>query len=177
MKKKYLIISILLIISLKSDSLCAESNSEISDGVLNFLKIERLYNMWQHGPAGSSKYYRGRLQRYLSGLIGKTITTGDDYLLESPGGIYSKEFFCNLKSSRWLYIHGNIDAKSAREFIKDKNELFKNWWRSGRLVILSGKLRRFRFGKDSYGDTVDLYLRRIRILENLKNRNTKKIKK
>jgi hypothetical protein len=143
----------------------AESRAEnVPDGLQNFFLIQNQYEKWRLGLFGSKHYHEGKLKKLLYKLLGKEITTGNDFMLSSPEGLYDKNMVCIFLSGRWLYVHGELDPESVRQMAGKDYAPMKGWWRSGSLVAITGKLKNFKLDWDARGDVVHLYLDKITIL-------------
>ena len=152
--------------------LSAETVEEMSP-VERYLKMHGLYLKWKEGLFGSRKYYENRLAGYLRSLHGKEIETDYRYMLLSPEGIFNKKVRCALTYGGWLKIRGELDTDSVMKVI-DGNSLFlRKWWRTTRLVKVSGRVRKFRLAKDPYGDVVELHLYSVVLHDGIKGRGKK----
>ena len=148
-------------------ALCA---GELSEGVRNYFLLRGAYISWKDHLFGSRKFYERKLLELLRGMIGKEITTEDDFMLDSPEGVVDKTVSCVFQSGRWLYIHGDLDEASVRKTPGTDYERLKGWWRSGMLVAVTGKVRKFRLDWDRYGDTIHLYLDRVTVVNDTKTK-------
>lgn len=137
---------------------------EASAGEKNFFNLQAYYTKWNEGLFGSRRYHEGRLWRFLVSLMGKEITTGHDFMLASPEGVYDKQVVCIFPSYRWLYIHGDLDEESVKSIAGNDYAALKGWWRSGRLVAVTGKVRNFKLDWDAQGDTLHLWLEKVTML-------------
>ncbi len=137
--------------------------AQISEAQQNFLDIKEYYAKWQMGLFGSSRAYLRKLKSHLISIIGKRIETDRSFIIESPGSVSEKKVVCKLKECRWLKLHGFVDADNLKELVEKDSRIVRKWWRSGLLFTVSGKVRKFRIGRDSFGDTVELYLEVIKI--------------
>lgn len=139
--------------------------AEPPEGVKNFFMLQKLYLKWSGALFGSRHYNEGKLNRFLVDLLGKEITTDHDFMLASPEGVVDKTMVCIFRNGRWLYVHGDLDEESLKLLAGSGYEALKSWWRSGQLVAISGKVKLFKLDWDANGDTVHLYLDKIRILK------------
>ncbi len=137
--------------------------SEINEAQENFLKIKKYYTRWQIGLYGSSRAYLRKLKSHLLSIIGKRIETDRSYIIESPASHIDKKVICKLRECRWLKLHGMVDVAELKELVKKDGTLVNRWWRSGMLFTVSGRVRKYRIGRDSYGDTVELYFYKIKV--------------
>jgi len=135
--------------------------SEPGDAVKNYLTIKKLHWYWKNGPSYARRIYKRDLQLFLTELIGNTIETDMSYIIQSPGDLADKKVECNLIDCRWLYFYGPVDVENLRGMVKNDPALLKKWWRSGHLFSLSGKVKKYRFGRDIYGETVEINLDKI----------------
>lgn len=147
---------------------CPEANgaaraAELTEGVKNFYDLQKHYTKWNDGFFGSRHYYEGKLTLFLRKLIGKEITTEHDFMLASPEGVVDKKMICIFPSYRWLYIHGDLDVESLKSIPGTDYPAMKGWWRSGVLVAVTGKLKKFKLDWDAQGDTVHLYLEKVAV--------------
>lgn len=138
--------------------LCA---AELTEGERNYILLRDAYGSWKAGLFGSRKFYERKLLDLLRGMIGKEITTEDDFTLDAPEGVVDKTVSCVFQGGRWLFLHGELDEVSVRNAAGSDYERLKGWWRSGVLVAVTGKVKKFRLDWDRYGDTIHLYLDRI----------------
>lgn len=145
-------------------ALCAGA-AEPPEGVKNFFTLQKLYMKWSGALFGSRHYNERKLDRFLVDLLGKEITTDHDFMLASPEGVIDKTMICIFQNGRWLYVHGDLDEESLKLLAGSGYETLKSWWRSGELVAISGKVKLFKLDWDANGDTVHLYLDKIRILK------------
>jgi hypothetical protein len=139
------------------------SASEINEAQRNYLQIKEYYSKWQIGLFGSSRAYLRKLKSHLAGIIGKRIETDKSFIIESPGSPVDKKLVCKLLECRWLKLHGMVDVHELKELVEKDRTLVNRWWRSGLLFTVSGRVRKFRIGRDSYGDTVELFLEIIKV--------------
>ena len=124
--------------------------------------IERLYRKWEAGMFGSRGYYRRKLYSLLVDSIGKGVVTDYNYVHLFPGDLQRGRFHCRLEYGRWLTISGPVDSQSlARAAGKDPASL-RSAWRSGRLVSIFGKIKKFRIEERPRGVTLVLDVIRFR---------------
>ncbi len=145
--------------------LCA---GELSDGLRNYFLLHAAYNSWKEGLFGSRKFHERKLLDLLYGMIGKEITTEDDFMLDSPEGVVDKTVSSVFQGSRWLIIHGEIDEASFGRALGTDYGRLKGWWRSGVLVAVTGRVKKFRLDWNKYGDTIHLYLDRVTVADDAK---------
>ncbi len=134
---------------------------EMSEGRARFYRLEELYMKWHEGLFGSRSYYGRELYGYLAGLVGREIETGQDCRLVSPEGVFDGLVECPLGGLKWLTLRGGIDGESLKEAVSGKKDMLKSWWRSGFLVSVSGKVRRFSIDTAHRDGGITIYLDRI----------------
>ena len=120
---------------------CAESGK--SDAV-NFIELHTLYLKWSSGLFGSRKYYRQKIYVHLMELLDKRIKTGYDYYLESPEAVYDTRLRFVFYNGNWLFIEGKVNKDSIKAITGDNPEMLLHWWRTRRLLSVSGKIRNYR---------------------------------
>jgi len=133
------------------------------DGFETYARIETLYRNWDRGLFGSRGFHRRELHAFLLESLGKTISTNHDYLLLYPELQYDKVFRCTLSYGNWLWIVGAVDEGSLKALSGDASSTPSTWWRTGRLVSVSGKIVKFSL-RDSAPRRVVLHLEGIRLL-------------
>jgi hypothetical protein len=131
---------------------------ELPPGLDKYLQLYRLYEKWHAGLFGSRKFHEYFLKEYLRSLIGQEIRTDYDYHLLSPADPEDLKVACNLEQCRWLYLFGEIKAESLRDAVNKDSTVLRSWWRRTILLSVSGRVKKFRLGKDPRGDTIELYL-------------------
>ena len=141
---------------------------DASDPVNNFFLLRSHYLAWRDALFGSRRHHERKLFAFLAGLLGKEIATEKDYVLASPEGIFDHRMLSRFENSRWLYIHGDLDADSLRRITGSDYAAMKGWWRSGVTVALAGRVKNFKIDRDARGDIIRLYLERIRIIDDAK---------
>ncbi len=130
-------------------------------GSQKFLDLHWMYLKWRDGDFGSRKYYRNLLYYHLLDLMGQRIETGYDYVLLSPELIYEQRLRFAFYYGNWLQIDGKVDIGSIREIIGDDSSLLTSWWRSGKLVSVSGVLRDYRIA--DWENKIYVILKDIRV--------------
>ena len=133
------------------------------DGFETYARIETLYRKWDRGLFGSRGFHRRELHAFLLESLGKTISTNHDYLLLYPELQYDKMFRCTLSYGNWLWIVGTVDAESLKALAGGGSSPPWTWWRTGRLVSVSGRIVKFSL-RDSAPRRVVLHLEGIRLL-------------
>ncbi len=139
------------------------SAKEAPQRVKNYLKLHDMFVKWQDGFFGSRKSSRRLLYMYLVDLIGQEIETGYNYYLVCDGDLENKKVKSKFRDERWLNFHGPVDISELENIARKDPTILKKWWRSKVLVSVSGKIRKFRIGKDRSGDTIELYLTKIKV--------------
>ncbi|MFC1668864.1 hypothetical protein ACFL20_00610 [Spirochaetota bacterium] len=138
--------------------------ADFSPPVKNYYDLRDSYSKWKMGRFGSKKYHKRMLRRLLVSLLGHYIQTDFDYILHWPEGVVYKKVRCDFTHCRWLYFHGKLDTEEITKKIGKKHSKVKRWLRQRRPVAVYGKIRKFRFGRDRYGETIDLFLYNVKIL-------------
>ncbi len=141
--------------------LCA---MEPSEGVKNFFLLQKHYQSWHDGYFGSRHYHEGKLRRFLLKLLGKEVTTENDFTLVTPVGNDDRSVVCVFQTYRWLYVHGDLDGESLKNAVGKDFAALSEWERSRILVSLTGKIKKFKLDWDARGDTIHLYLEKITVL-------------
>lgn len=146
---------------LHGGELCA---MEPSEGVKNFFLLQKRYQSWHDGYFGSRRYHERKLRSFLLKLLGKEITTENDFMVVTPEGNDDRSVVCVFQTYRWLYIHGNLDVESFKNVVGKDYVPRGDWERNRILVSLSGKVKNFKLDWDAYGDTVHLHLDTITVI-------------
>jgi len=136
---------------------------EPSDGVKNFFLLQRHYRSWNDGYFGSRRYHEGKLRSFLLRLIGKEITTENDFIVVTPAGNDDRSVVCVFQSYRWLYIHGNLDVESLKNAVGKDYSAGNDSERSRMLLSLGGKVKNFKLDWDARGDVIHLYLEKVTV--------------
>lgn len=152
----------------------APSASEVTDGVKNFFLLQKHYQSWHDGYFGSRHYHEGKLRAFLLRLLGREITTENDFMVVSPEGNDDRSAVCVFQTFRWLYIHGNMDVESLKHAVGKDYLPRGDWERNRILVSISGKVKNFKLDWDAYGDTVHLYLEKVTVFSGNGSGNEKK---
>jgi hypothetical protein len=166
-------IFILLILLFSS----ASNSAEISEAEKNYLALAEYFGRYNNIVFFPRKTNETQLRMYLVDLIGKEIMTESDFILISPEGMYEQGVSGFVRSDRWLKLIGPVDGASVKAIIGDDTDMLKKWWRTGKLVAVSGKVKRFRLTKDVNGNIVELYLDKIKLLDLEKKLDQKPLKK
>lgn len=135
--------------------------SELEDAKTNYFKLEKLYIKWRDGLFGSRRYHKRTLVQYLASKIGSEIITDYNYIVSFLEVENKSKIQCNLIHQRWLRIRGKIEVESAKKFFKNYPELLNEWAKSGTLLSIYGKIRKFKLESDKRGYYVLLYLDNI----------------
>ncbi len=142
---------------------------EITDnGRENYIRLKAMYEKWDSGLFGSRRYYRTILNRLLIDMIGCEIQTGQDYNISIMDVKEKKIYYSDLYGSKWLYIHGEADGSSIKEFSEKGDKYIKEVERNKRLFFLSGRIEKFRIMETGYGRNIHLYLESVKIGEYVK---------
>jgi hypothetical protein len=115
-----------------------------SDDSARFIALHEHYLNWRDGLFGSRGYHRRVLYDHLVGLLGKSVKTGYDYYLESPVKADDTRLRFVLFHGSWLFLDGKVSKESIREVVGDDPSILLSWWRSRKLLSVSGKIKRFR---------------------------------
>ncbi|HOO72106.1 MAG TPA: hypothetical protein PK926_10125 [Spirochaetota bacterium] len=124
----------------------------------NYLKLQKLYEKWHAGLFGGRKFHEYILKEYLKSLIGETFQTDYEYYLVSPVDPDDVRVYCHFEQCRWLYVFGKIRGETLEKIVGKDPALLRSWWRSTRLLSVSGVVKKYRLSRDPLGDTVELYL-------------------
>ena len=146
-----------------SDYSSALYASELKEATANYLELEKLYIKWRDGLFGSRRYRKRLLVEYLVSKIGSEIITDYNYIVNLLEVENNRRIHCNLIYQRWLRIIGKIEVESAKKLFRNHPELLKEWSRSGTLLSVYGKIRKFRLDRDRRGYVVILYLDNIHL--------------
>ncbi|PKL38111.1 MAG: hypothetical protein CVV44_13165 [Spirochaetae bacterium HGW-Spirochaetae-1] len=160
--------TISLVLALLMTPVFAGVSQDFSAGdnaLTNYFTLMTIYGKWREGLFGSRKYYERELWIFLTDLIHKEIETESDFILVFPESLQEKRVTCIFKYSRWLYFHGEIAVDALAPIIKKDPDLLKKWWRSGTLVTVSGRVKKFRIGRDTYGNTINIWLEKVVVKE------------
>jgi hypothetical protein len=140
-----------------------------------YWKVKELYGKWHEGLFHSKNFYRKELTLLLRNSYRKKIITDYDFTIETPLDINQKQFNCRFKFGSWLEIRGYIAKKKLFEAYKESMLQDRDWWKSGVLVSITGKIRKFYLGRNKFGEIVILYLNNMSVKSI--NSKTKKDKK
>ncbi len=155
----------------------AINSAEISEAEKNYLTLTDYFNRYNNIIFFPRKSDERRLRAILTDLIGKEIKTDSSFVLISPEGLYDHGVTGLVRSDRWLKVLGPLDSDSVTGIIGKDTDMLKMWWRSGRLVAVSGKVKRFKLAADAGGNLVELYLHKIKLIDPEKKLDQKPIKK
>lgn len=122
----------------------SEKNEKIDEGKKNFLVLHSVYLKWRDGFFGSRTHYRTQLYYMLLEMMGHRIETGYDYVFDTPSMVYQQKLRFAFYGDDWLHIEGKVNKESIKKIIGDDSSLLLSWWRSKKLVSVSGILRDYR---------------------------------
>lgn len=130
------------------------------EGMKYYHTLEKLYIKWHDGLFGSRRYHERILRDFLNDLQGKDFRSDYNYIIDNDASekIVVK---CRFSGYRWLKIHGPVDRESVKVVTRGKRKSIASWWRGTDLLAVSGRVVRYRLGRDRFGDTVSLYLEKI----------------
>lgn len=131
------------------------------EGTRNFIELHNVYLKWRDGYFGSRSHYRNQLYFLLLDMMGHRIVTGYDYCLLSPELIYEQKLRFAFYNGDWLHIEGKVNIDSIKKIIGDDSSLLMTWWRSQKLVSVSGRLRDYRI--DDWGKKVYVIMDDIQV--------------
>lgn len=134
------------------------------DGVRRYFELQKRYLLWHRGLFGSRKTHEHALKEFLRGCVGSEIETDDNFILEDPDGASDLRVRCKFGPCRWLYVYGVIGEEEIRALVKERPELEQELGRTHFQFAIKGKLEKYRLNRDTYGDTVELYLKKIMIV-------------
>jgi hypothetical protein len=156
----------------------AAESGDISEARKSYWRLEDLYRKWNEGLFGSRNYRRRELEAFLSGIIRKEIETDYDCMVDASTGASDGSVRCSVG---WLTLRGPLDEDSLKETAGGaqgrsggRPNLLRSWWRSGVLVSVRGRVRRFGIDTLHRDGGVTLYLDAIAVRSN--NGNTAKKK-
>jgi len=153
---------ILLFLLLLTPSLSGEDVSEDEKAVRRYLELQRRYTLWEEGLFGSRKAHERELRQFLlHQCLGKRIHTSADYRLASPESIADPSLVSPFPWSDWLRIKGPIDRQQILDLLGGDLTLLVTWWRTRRLVAVSGVVRKFRLVTDARGPAVEIVLESV----------------
>ena len=152
-------------------------SAEISEAEKNYLSLVEYFNKFNNIVFFPRKSDERQLRAYLNDLIGKEILTDSSFVLISPEGLYDQGVTGLIMSDRWLKISGPLDSDSVTGIIGKDTDMLKMWWRSGKFVAVSGKVKRFKLYSDAAGNLVELYLHKIKLIDSEKKLEQKPLKK
>jgi hypothetical protein len=152
------------------NSICAEPSGKpvpdnSKEAYNNYITLRKLYFKWNKGLLKSKRHYKRVITKHLISIIGKEILTDYDYALISPEGRYEKELSCNLLLGRWLQVKGDIQQETLIKIVEKKPELLTKWWRSKKLLSVSGRLKDFSLDSDPLGEVIIIHLKDIKVKE------------
>ncbi len=136
-------------------------HNQVAEGTRNFIELHDVYLKWRDGYFGSRSHYRNHLYFLLLDMMGHRIVTGYDYVLLSPELIYERKLKFAFYNGDWLHIEGKVNMESVKKIIGDDSSLLMAWWRSGKLVSVSGVLKGYRI--DDWAKKVYVVMDDIRV--------------
>ncbi len=139
----------------------AARHSQVAEETRNFIELHDVYLKWRDGYFGSRSHYRNYLYFLLLDMMGHRIVTGYDYVLLSPELIYERKLKFAFYNGDWLHIEGKVNMESVKKIIGDDSALLMAWWRSGKLVSVSGVLKGYRI--DDWAKKVYVVMDDIRV--------------
>ena len=123
-----------------------------------------MYADWHRGRFGSRKYHEYFLREFLAYLRNRSIETDNNYILTDPLNPDEPKVRCQFLECRWLYIYGNIDEGDMRKLIDENPEITSEIVQKNFFIAVRGVVVKTRLTRDVYGDTVELYLDKIRLI-------------
>jgi hypothetical protein len=139
-----------------------ENQFDFRSSFETYRDIERLYRKWEAGLFGSRGYYRRKLHSLLVDSIGKGVVTDYNYVQLFPEALHQGRFHCRLEYGSWLIVSGPVDSQSLARAAGEDPALAKSAWRSGRLLSIFGKIKKFRLEESPRGVTLVLDVVRFR---------------
>ncbi len=134
-----------------------------------FSELKNIYLKWNTGLFKSVRYYKKHAARYILDHINKEIKTDYRYRIISPEGLYGKKLVCNFYIEDWLQINGEIDKNEISKIIAKDAGLLTKFWRSQKLLSVSGVIRNYKFETSNDKVTLILYLENIKLYESAVN--------
>jgi hypothetical protein len=135
----------------------------LSDPSANFRVLRDLHTDWKDGLFGSRPNARKNLHEFLVKLIRREIKTDHSFYMVSPESLYDSMVHSVFSDEKWLRLKGRVDAESLKKVIEKDPLVLKSWWRSRRLLSVTGRVKDFRI--DDRDWTVVLFLDRMRVEE------------
>ncbi len=123
-----------------------------------FHRLHSLFVKWDDGFFGSRGCHERALRASLTELIGGQITTPAGYFPVFPRGQAGRVFDSRHRLYSWLVIHPGRNPGKAFEAPASVRQ-----WRTGQEYSISGKVVRWRLGRDTRGRTVNLWLDEITV--------------
>ena len=152
----------------ENDKKSSISKKADENAVKQYYRLRELYSKWHVGMFGSRRYYEIQVEELLRGLIGKRMTSGNDFRLIYPSGSGDVYISPALFSMRWLRLNGKIETGTLDKILKKRGlqpEFMKRSWRSDFTVSFSGILKAYRLGRNMKGDYINLYFYSIDVNE------------
>jgi hypothetical protein len=159
-KRRNLFIPLFLLLLLST--LGGEEAPEDEKAVRRYLELQRRYTLWEEGLFGSRKAHERELRQFLlRECLGKKIRTAADYRLASPESITDPALVSPFPWSDWLRIKGPMDRQQILDVLGGDLTLLVTWWRTRRLVAVSGVVRKYRLVTDARGPAVEIVLESV----------------
>ena len=164
-KKHFLLLFFtFFIFSLISHGDCEDLSSI---GRLNYYELKEAFDKWDLGLYGSRKYYRSRLNSFLTKKIGAYVMTEMDYKISVYDLVEKKYYSSDLYNHKWLHIHGEADKESLKYLIEKWDNYIKDIELKKYLFFISGKIKKFKIHESDYGRSIHLYLESVKISDNV----------
>ena len=148
---------------------CEDLSSKdlLSIGRLNYYELKEAFDNWDLGLYGSRKYYRRRLNSFLTKKIGEYIRTEMDYKISIYDLVEKKYYSSDLYNQKWLHIHGEADKESLKYLIGKGDNFIRDMELKKYLFFISGKIKTFRIRESDYGRSIHLYLESVKISDSV----------
>jgi hypothetical protein len=125
--------------------------------------IEKLGTKWNDGLFGSTRFYERELSDFLYSSIGSEIESPLDFVMIKPFETGSRSLSCDFYYTRWIQIRGVVDPSQINKIKSERRDKASDWERSGYMVRISGKLRKFTLDRTSDEKRLILYLDGLKI--------------
>jgi hypothetical protein len=136
------------------------------DAVKRYLDIEKIGIQWQEGLFGSTSYHQRELDALIAGFIGKQIETPYDFVYISPYETGRTMLTCTFYYSPWVYVKTVIGYDELKKYLTDKkNTENGSWFKSGRMVRITGRLRDFTLDRSFSGKRLILVIDKVTLSE------------
>lgn len=158
MKKMFLITAVLL--------LSSAVFSQDKAAVQRYLDIEKTGRKWQEGLFGSTSYYERELDALIVSFIGKQIETPYDFVYLQPYETGRTMISCTFYYSPWVHVKTVIGYEELKKYLSDKkNAESGSWYKSGRMVKITGRLRDFTLDRSFSGKRLILVIDKVSLSE------------